>query len=246
MLRGNGRGSCRAIRTGVEDWIRLLPSWRRTCRPTLPGDIPEHIEIDVSDLALNEGVRLRDVVKDVKWTPVSDLDTLLAHVVPLRAAPEEAAPAAEAAATATATVPAEPEVIKKGKTEKEEEKEKDKPLEPSAGLNRFLWDLRILKPWFVPKAVFNEGEKAPPRVAPGTYEIRLTARGRTLTRSAEVRPRPNGVGPSEVASTLARMSCTTVVRPLASRGGSSRMSASARPSATSASSHRFANRSTVA
>lgn len=86
----------------------------------LPGDIPEHIEIDVSDLALNEGVRLRDVVKDVKWTPVSDLDTLLVHVVPLRAAPEEAEPAAEAAATATA--PAEPEVIKKGKTDKDEEK----------------------------------------------------------------------------------------------------------------------------
>jgi large subunit ribosomal protein L25 len=86
----------------------------------LPGDIPEHIEIDVSDLALNEGVRLRDVVKDVKWTPVSDLDTLLVHVVALRAAPEEAAPAAEAAAPAT--TPAEPEVIKKGKTDKDEEK----------------------------------------------------------------------------------------------------------------------------
>jgi large subunit ribosomal protein L25 len=88
----------------------------------LPGDIPEHIVIDVSDLALNEGVRLRDVAKDVKWTPVSDVDTLLVHVVPLRAAPEEAAPAAEGAATATATVPAEPEVIKKGKTDKDEEK----------------------------------------------------------------------------------------------------------------------------
>ena len=86
----------------------------------LPGDIPEHIEIDVSDLALNEGVRLRDVVKDVKWTPVSDLDTLLVHVVALRVAPEEAAPAAEAAAPAT--TPAEPEVIKKGKTDKDEEK----------------------------------------------------------------------------------------------------------------------------
>ena len=86
----------------------------------LPGEIPEHIVIDVSDLALNEGVRLRDVAKDVKWAAVSDLDTLLVHVVPLRAAPEEAAPAAEVAAPATA--PAEPEVIKKGKTDKDEEK----------------------------------------------------------------------------------------------------------------------------
>jgi hypothetical protein len=63
-------------------------------------------------------VRLRDVAKDVKWTPVSDPDTLLVHVVALRVAAEPAA--AEAAAPPTA--PAEPEVIKKGKIDKEEEK----------------------------------------------------------------------------------------------------------------------------
>jgi large subunit ribosomal protein L25 len=84
----------------------------------LPGDIPEHIVVDVSELLLNEGVRLRDVVKDVKWTPVSDLDTLLVHVITLRVAEEPAA--ADAAATATA--PAEPEVVKKGKTDKDEDK----------------------------------------------------------------------------------------------------------------------------
>jgi large subunit ribosomal protein L25 len=82
----------------------------------LPGDIPEHIVIDVSELMLNEGVRLRDVVKDVKWRPVSDLDTLLVHVIPIRVAEE---PAAEAA---PATTPAEPEVAKKGKTDKDEDK----------------------------------------------------------------------------------------------------------------------------
>src|SRR5829696_1771385 len=82
----------------------------------LPGDIPEHIVVDVSELLLNEGVRLRDVVKDVKWTPVSDLDTLLVHVITLRVAEE---PAADAA---TATTPAEPEVAKKGKTDKDEDK----------------------------------------------------------------------------------------------------------------------------
>jgi large subunit ribosomal protein L25 len=84
----------------------------------LPGDIPEHIVVDVSELMLNEGVRLRDVVKDVKWTPVSDLDTLLVHVITVRVAEEPAA--ADAAATATA--PAEPEVVKKGKTDKDEDK----------------------------------------------------------------------------------------------------------------------------
>ena len=115
VLKGEAKGVKQ--QDGILDFVQ-----REVEIECLPGDIPEHIEIDVSDLALNEGVRLRDVVKDVKWTPVSDLDTLLAHVVPLRAAPEEAAPAAEGAAAATATVPAEPEVIKKGKTDKDEEK----------------------------------------------------------------------------------------------------------------------------
>lgn len=113
VLKGEPKGVKQ--QDGILDFVQ-----REVEIECLPGDIPEHIEIDVSDLALNEGVRLRDVVKDVKWTPVSDLDTLLAHVVPLRVVAEEPAPAAEPAAVATA--PAEPEVIKKGKTDKDEEK----------------------------------------------------------------------------------------------------------------------------
>ena len=77
----------------------------------LPTEIPEHLEIDVTELTIGQGVRLRDIAEGAKWTPVSDPDTLLLHVVAPRA--EEAAPEAAAA-------PAEPEVIKKGKPEKEE------------------------------------------------------------------------------------------------------------------------------
>lgn len=89
----------------------------------LPGDIPEHITVDVSELMLHQGIRVRDLIGgDVKWTPVSDVDTMVVHVVALKA--EEEPVAAEAAAATPAT-PAEPEVIKKGKTDKEEdEKEK--------------------------------------------------------------------------------------------------------------------------
>jgi large subunit ribosomal protein L25 len=84
----------------------------------LPADIPEKIEVDVSELMLNQAIRLRDVTESAKWTPISDADLLLVHVIAPRA---EAEPApAEAAATVGAT-PAEPEVIKKGKAEKEEE-----------------------------------------------------------------------------------------------------------------------------
>jgi large subunit ribosomal protein L25 len=88
----------------------------------LPIDIPEHIEVDVSELMLNQGIRLRDVTESAKWTPLSDPDTLLVHVIAPRA--EVEAPTPEATAAAAATAPAEPEVIKKGKTEKEEEETK--------------------------------------------------------------------------------------------------------------------------
>jgi photosystem II stability/assembly factor-like uncharacterized protein len=74
----------------------------------------------------------------------------------------------------------------------EDQKEKDKPLEPKAGVNRFVWDMRILKPTLAPKAVFNEGTKAPPKVAPGAYKVRLTAGGQVYTQTAEVRPHPGG------------------------------------------------------
>jgi len=74
----------------------------------------------------------------------------------------------------------------------EEMKELDKPLEPKAGVNRYVWDMRILKPTLAPKTVFNEGTKAPPKVAPGTYTVRLTAGGQASTQTIEVRPHPGG------------------------------------------------------
>jgi large subunit ribosomal protein L25 len=88
----------------------------------LPGDIPESIAVDISELMLHEGIRVRDLpAEGAKWTYVTDGDTMLVHVVAPRAEEPEPA-AAEAAAAAAPAAPAEPEVIKKGKTEKEEEK----------------------------------------------------------------------------------------------------------------------------
>ena len=46
----------------------------------MPTEIPEHVDIDVSDLMIGDGVRVRDVAEGVSWTPVSDRDTLLVHV----------------------------------------------------------------------------------------------------------------------------------------------------------------------
>ena len=65
----------------------------------------------------------------------------------------------------------------------------DKPLEPKAGLNRLAWDMRILRPALIPKAVVW-GTREGPRVAPGTYSVRLKYLGETLTRPVEVRRHP--------------------------------------------------------
>jgi large subunit ribosomal protein L25 len=86
----------------------------------LPADIPESIEVDVSELVIGQAIRLREIDTGGKWKPLSEPDLMIVHVVPPRA---EEAPAEEAAAAVG--TPAEPEVIKKGKTDKEEdEKEK--------------------------------------------------------------------------------------------------------------------------
>jgi large subunit ribosomal protein L25 len=89
----------------------------------LPTDIPEHIEVDVSELMLHESIRVRDLAVDPKWKSVTEGDTMLVHVVMPKA--EESATAAATDAAAPAAAAAEPEVIKKGKAdEKEEEKGK--------------------------------------------------------------------------------------------------------------------------
>jgi large subunit ribosomal protein L25 len=85
----------------------------------LPADIPEHVTVDVTELMIGQGIRVRDLPTDGKWKAVSEGDMLIVHVVPPKV---EAAPEPVEAVAAPAA-PAEPEVIKKGKVEKEEEKE---------------------------------------------------------------------------------------------------------------------------
>jgi large subunit ribosomal protein L25 len=87
----------------------------------LPGDIPENVEVNVDELMLHQGIRVRELAVNPKWTPVSDPDMMLVHVIMPKA--EEAPATAEAAAAVPAT-PAEPEVIKKGKKEEAEDEKK--------------------------------------------------------------------------------------------------------------------------
>jgi large subunit ribosomal protein L25 len=110
------KGEARGVKQegGVIDFVH-----REIELQTLPLEIPNAIEIDVTNLGLNEAVYVRDVAQGAAWVPVSDVDMMLVHVIMPRAV-EEPTPEA-AVAAAPAAVAAEPEVIKKGKTEKEGE-----------------------------------------------------------------------------------------------------------------------------
>lgn len=113
VLKGEARGVKQ--QGGIVDFVA-----REIEIECLPGDIPEGLTVDVSELLLNQGIRVRDLqIGGAKWKPVSEPDMMIVHVVALKA--EEVPAAAEEVAPAA---PAEPEVIKKGKTEKEKEEEK--------------------------------------------------------------------------------------------------------------------------
>jgi len=103
---------------GVVDFVH-----REVVIECLPANIPEHITVDVTELMLHDGVRVRDLPPVDTWTPLSEADMLIVHVISPKV--EEApAPADAVVAAATPATPAEPEVIKKGKVEKpEDEKE---------------------------------------------------------------------------------------------------------------------------
>ena len=118
LVKGEPKGV--KLQGGVLDFVtREIPV------QCLPTDIPEHIDIDASELMLNQSIRVRDLPENPKWKPLSDPETMIVHVVLPKV--EEAPVVAEAAVAAPGGA-AEPEVIKKGKTDKEgEEPAKKEP-----------------------------------------------------------------------------------------------------------------------
>jgi len=93
----------------------------------LPDEIPESFTVEVSELMIGQGKRASDVELSGSMKLVSDSQTVIAHIVAMRAE-EVVAPVEGAVPVAEAVVAAEPEVVvKKGKKEEEAgEKEKGK------------------------------------------------------------------------------------------------------------------------
>lgn len=79
----------------------------------LPTDIPEHIEVDISNLKIGDSIHVSDLnVPGISF--ITNADTLVVSITHSRAEKEEV-PAAEGEASA------EPEVISKGRSKEEEE-----------------------------------------------------------------------------------------------------------------------------
>ncbi len=94
----------------------------------LPGDIPTHIDADVTHLVFGQVLRVADLPVDRnKVRILTDGEQVVAHITSVK---EEVAPTPEAAAAEAAAAPAEPEVIKKGKQETTEEGAEAAPEKP--------------------------------------------------------------------------------------------------------------------
>jgi large subunit ribosomal protein L25 len=81
-----------------------------------PREIPEHLDVDVTNLSVHEVLHVSDIPKTEGVEILTDAETAIATVSVIREEPVEAPPVEGEA-------PAEPEVIGKGKKEEEGEAE---------------------------------------------------------------------------------------------------------------------------
>ncbi len=89
----------------------------------LPTDIPAHIPVDVTELAIGDAIRISDLKPVAGVTIVDNPEKVVVHVTHPTREEEPVAAVAEGAAE-----PTEPEVLKKGKAASEEEEpEGEKP-----------------------------------------------------------------------------------------------------------------------
>jgi large subunit ribosomal protein L25 len=113
MLQGTAEG----VKTEGGILEQILREVEIEC---LPGDIPSHIDVDISHLTFGKVLRVTDLPHNPKLKFLSDANQPVAHVTSVK---EEVVVTPEAVAAEAGAVPAEPEVIKKGKAETEEEGE---------------------------------------------------------------------------------------------------------------------------
>jgi large subunit ribosomal protein L25 len=86
----------------------------------LPGDIPERIDCDVTQLRMNDSIRVGDLPKPERVVILDDPDRVVVHVVSVKEETTGAEAAEEAEASLEGAEGGEPEVAGKGKKDEQE------------------------------------------------------------------------------------------------------------------------------
>jgi len=108
------KGEAPGVKVGGGVLEHLIRDLRVRCLPT---EIPTSIDVDISNLQLNQGLRAKELVLPKGVEILMDAESVIVHVLTVKVVEET--PVAGAVPGAATT--AEPEVIKKGKVEEGEE-----------------------------------------------------------------------------------------------------------------------------
>jgi large subunit ribosomal protein L25 len=106
-------GEAPGVKLGGGVLEHLVRDVRVKCLPT---EIPASIEVDISNLQLNQSIRVKDLVLPKGVEILMEPEGVIIHIVTVHVV-EETPVAAAAEAGVAGTAAAEPEVIKKGKVE---------------------------------------------------------------------------------------------------------------------------------
>ena len=110
------RGEARGVKVDAGILELIMREIEVEC---LPGDIPEYIAVDVSDLGINGALRVSDLPTTANVKILEGADQVVVHVVSVKEEVVATPGVVVAAEGEVAAAPAEPEVLKKGKKEEE-------------------------------------------------------------------------------------------------------------------------------
>jgi photosystem II stability/assembly factor-like uncharacterized protein len=146
-----------------EDAYRLPDSGRSSDRGMIAGANPPSGTVIWYYLKDKPASEVTLEIFDGAGKPVKKFSSTAAEEAPAAASPEDGGPARGGRA---ARVPAE------------------------KGLNRFVWDLRYSDAIRFPGLILWSGNTNGPRAVPGTYQVKLTVGGKTMTESFELKKDP--------------------------------------------------------
>ncbi len=123
------KGEAPGVKVGGGVLEHLVREIRVRCLPT---EIPVSVDVDISNLQINQGIRAKELQLPPNVEILMDAENVIVHVLTVKVVEET--PVAEAAVAGAAAT--EPEVIKKGKVEEGEEGAAAAGAKPATGADK--------------------------------------------------------------------------------------------------------------